>query len=224
VLRATKGAIRLRERVRMKQALLYTRLRHLALALGDRLTTRGLVECRDDVFFLTIDEALGLATGDTLLPAATHSIVAARKCEHATCADLQPPDHFTLERGEQWAPPRTATFVPSMSAGERMYGSGACGGSATGKAAVALNVEDVDQIGEGQILVTRQTDPGWAAVFFLVKGLIVERGGMLSHGAIIAREYGVPAVIGVADATRIIRNGDIVRVDGDLGVVERCDA
>jgi len=67
--------------------------------------------------------------------------------------------------------------------------------------------------------VTRQTDPGWAAVFFLTRGLVIERGGMLSHGAIIAREYGIPAVVGVPDATRLIRDGDLLRVDGDHGTV-----
>ena len=68
--------------------------------------------------------------------------------------------------------------------------------------------------------VRRQTDPGWAAVFFLTGGLVIERGGMLSHGAIIAREYGIPAVIGVPDATRLIGNGDRLRVDGDHGIVQ----
>jgi rifampicin phosphotransferase len=68
--------------------------------------------------------------------------------------------------------------------------------------------------------VTRQTDPGWASVFFLVRGLVIERGGMLSHGAIIAREYGIPAVVGVADVTKLIGTGDKISVDGNHGVVE----
>jgi phosphohistidine swiveling domain-containing protein len=223
VLRATQGAIRLRERARMKQALLYTRLRHVALALGDRLAARGIIERREDVFFLTTDEAIALATGGTPLPGATAAIVAARKRDHAACAGLLPPDEFTLDHGMQWTP---ATIVPPaalVKAADRMQGSGACGGSALGRATVALDVQDAHRIAAGGILVTRQTDPGWAAVFFLIKGLVVERGGMLSHGAIIAREYGIPAVVGVTDATRIIRDGDVVRVDGDLGVVERCD-
>jgi pyruvate,water dikinase len=71
------------------------------------------------------------------------------------------------------------------------------------------------------VLVTRQTDPGWAAVFFMIKGLVIERGGMLSHGAIIAREYGIPAVVGVRDATRLIKDGQLLQVCGDTGRVER---
>jgi pyruvate,water dikinase len=107
-----------------------------------------------------------------------------------------------------------------VDARDRLQGVSACGGASQGTAHV---IEDVAQIGAfraGEILVTRQTDPGWAAVFFMVKGLVIERGGMLSHGAIIAREYGIPAVVGVEDATRRIRTGDQVRVDGDQGVVE----
>ena len=86
-----------------------------------------------------------------------------------------------------------------------------------------LDVTEADRVRTGDILVTRQTDPGWAVVFFLIKGLVIERGGMLSHGAIIAREYGIPAVVGAREATRRIQVGDRLRVDGDRGIVELCD-
>jgi pyruvate,water dikinase len=68
------------------------------------------------------------------------------------------------------------------------------------------------------VLVTRQTDPGWGPVFCLISGLVIERGGMLSHGAIIAREFGLPCVVGVKDATRRIPHGAHVTIDGDLGI------
>ena len=70
------------------------------------------------------------------------------------------------------------------------------------------------------MLVTRQTDPGWALVFFLIKGLVMERGGMLSHGAILAREYGIPTVVGVTDATQRIAQRQTLSVNGDRGVVQ----
>jgi pyruvate,water dikinase len=215
VLAATQGAIRLRERARMKQALLYTRLRHVALALGERLVDARSLERRDDVFYLTIDEAIALAEGRSTDLAAT---IVARRAELAACAALQPPDVLALAPGEAWAP--GAAPLPPGERGAALTGSGACGGSAVGRAAVVLDATEAGTLPAGTILVTRQTDPGWAAVFFLVRGLVVERGGMLSHGAIIAREYGVPAVVGVRDATRLIRDGDEVRVDGDAGRVE----
>jgi pyruvate,water dikinase len=92
-----------------------------------------------------------------------------------------------------------------------------------GTAAVALDVQDADRLEPGRILVTRQTDPGWASVFFLVKGLVVERGGMLSHGAIIAREFGIPCVVGVKNAMERIRSGATIDVNGDSGVVHVVD-
>jgi pyruvate,water dikinase len=217
VLAATQGAIRLRERARMKQALLYTRLRHVALALGDRVASEGVLERRGDVFHLTIDEAIALGEERSVAGVAA---IAARRAELAACELLQPPDLLTLAPGEAWVPSSTASPVAGGERGAPLRGSGACGGSAVGRAAVVLDVTQADALSAGTILVTRQTDPGWAAVFFLVQGLVVERGGMLSHGAIIAREYGIPAVVGVRDATRLIRNGDELRVDGDAGLVE----
>ena len=73
---------------------------------------------------------------------------------------------------------------------------------------------------DGDILVTRQTDPGWGPVFLLIKGLVMERGGMLSHGAILAREYGIPTVVAVRDATRRISPRQTLCVNGDRGVVQ----
>jgi pyruvate,water dikinase len=104
-----------------------------------------------------------------------------------------------------------------------MRGVGACGGRAAGPAAVLADVAEIGRLRGGEVLVTRQTDPGWGPAFFLVRGLVLERGGMLSHGAILAREYGIPTVVGVAEATRRIAAGQTVSVNGDRGVVELLD-
>jgi phosphohistidine swiveling domain-containing protein len=219
LLGATQGAIKLRERARMKQALLYTRLRHIALHLGDHLVARGVICQRDDIFLLTTAEVLDLFAGHPIADLGT--LIDARRDGLQNAMSQAPPDHLVLRRGEAWAP--SATEHPGSEGTHHapsLTGSGACGGFAAGRAAVVLDVANADRVEAGQILVTRQTDPGWATVFFLVHGLVIERGGMLSHGAIIAREYGIPAVVGVTDATRLIRDGDTVRVDGDRGLVE----
>jgi len=93
----------------------------------------------------------------------------------------------------------------------------------TARATVLADVSESGRLAAGDILITRQTDPGWAPIFFLVKGLVMERGGMLSHGAIIAREYGIPTVVGVHDATTKIPSGRTVTVDGDAGSVRLMD-
>ena len=89
----------------------------------------------------------------------------------------------------------------------------------TASAAILLDVTESHRLRSGDILVTRQTDPGWGPIFPLISGLVIERGGMLSHGAIIAREFGIPSVVGVKDATSLIRHGSSITVDGDRGLV-----
>jgi phosphohistidine swiveling domain-containing protein len=220
LLRATQGAIKLRERARMKQALLYTRLRHVALAIGDRLVQRGLFSDRADVFFLTTTEVDDLLADAVLDGESAAARVATRRAEFERFRTQTPPDCLALAPGEQWSAAAGENPATGVQTGDYLRGNSACGGVATGTAAVVLDVAEADRLEAGQILVTRQTDPGWAAVFFLTSGLVIERGGMLSHGAIIAREYGIPAVVGVPDATRLIGNGDKLRVDGDHGIVQ----
>jgi pyruvate,water dikinase len=220
VVRAAQGAIRLRERARMKQALLYTRLRHVALALGDALVARGTLSQRDDVLFLGIEEAIALAEETDAGSANAGQRVRQRRSELEASLAVNPPDSFILAEGQTWQAGFAATVQAESACTHGLVGTGACGGRACGHAAVVLDVAEIDRIHADQILVTRQTDPGWAAVFFMIKGLVIERGGLLSHGAIIAREYGIPAVVGVRDATRLIGEGQAVCVDGDQGRVD----
>lgn len=218
LLSATQGAIALRERARFKQALLYTRLRHIALELGKHMQTRGHLQEVEDIFFLSVDEVLALVAGGSLYPESCAATIASRRDNYTAVHAWQAPDSFSLPHGAHWTPALQTTPEISDDSGQ-LRGTSACGGSITGRAVVALDVADAAQIQAGDILVTRQTDPGWAAVFFLIKGLVIERGGMLSHGAIIAREYGIPAVVGVPQATKLIANGQQITVDGDQGAV-----
>lgn len=219
VLRLAQGSIRLRERARMKQALLYTRLRHVALAMGRSWVARGLLSEPEDVLYLSMEEAIALGEGTDKRPGDARRRVAERRAEVAGYMAWNPPDSFVLPEGETWREGRMAEPQPAAAVAEKLAGIGACSGHARGHAAVVLDVSEIDRIREDQVLVTRQTDPGWAAAFFMIKGLVIERGGLLSHGAIIAREYGIPAVVGVRDATRLIADGDLVCVDGDHGEV-----
>ena len=92
-------------------------------------------------------------------------------------------------------------------------------GTVEGRARVILDMADAE-VEPGDILVTAFTDPSWSPLFVAVKGLVTEVGGLMTHGAVIAREYGLPAVVGVADATRLIRDGQRIRVHGTEGYVE----
>jgi pyruvate,water dikinase len=218
----THAAIRFRERARLKQALLYSRCRRIALALGTELSRRGTIATRDDVFFLTAPELLELARGGALLPGSVRETIGVRRVEHARLSAVTPPDAFTLERGEYFDPRKHAR-KEAVNAGDDLTGIAACSGRATGRATVLASVTESDRLAKGDILVTKQTDPGWGPVFFMISGLVIERGGMLSHGAIIAREFGIPCVVGVRNAMERIPSGATITVDGDRGAVHVAD-
>lgn len=223
LLTATQGAIRLRERARMQQARLYVCLRHIALACGHRLVASGQLDDPDDVFQLSIDELQDLLAGHAMFPYTVRALIQQRRQAHVQLARMTPPDNFMLAESAYlpWTTTTNAsTTAVAGASNTQLRGTGACGGYITATAAVLADATEVAHMREGDIVVTRQTDPGWACVFFLARGLVVERGGMLSHGAIIAREFGIPAVVGVSGATTRIRNGDGLSVDGDRGVVE----
>jgi pyruvate,water dikinase len=219
----TQRAIGWRERARLKQALLYSRCRRIVLAIGDRLVEAGVFKQPEDVFYLTVQELDALLSGQSMFPGHTAALVALRRTAHAQLSRQQPPDTFSLATGSYWSPTYGSADrkdVPLSSNGSCLHGCGVCGGVATAPAGVLESSTELHRLSAGDILVTRQTDPGWGPVFPLIQGLIMERGGMLSHGAILAREYGLPTVVGIPDATRRMTSGQVVTVNGDLGLVQ----
>jgi phosphohistidine swiveling domain-containing protein len=217
----TQRAVVYRERVRLKQALLYTRCRAIALVIGDEFVRRSVMAHRDDVFMLTVQEVGDLAAGRSMFPYHVADLIALRRRDHERLAAMRPPDTVRLPEGCYLRPEvhADATGVESTEPDDStiLVGISACGGSTTAPAAVLSDIREAHQLRRGDVLVTRQTDPGWAPVFCLISGLVIERGGMLSHGAIIAREFGLPCVVGIKDATRRIDHGALVTVDGDRG-------
>jgi phosphohistidine swiveling domain-containing protein len=229
LLRSTQHSILLRERARLKQALLYSRLRRVVLALGERFSGSGLFERADDVFYLTVEELDDLASGSEMFPHHVAALIALRRQAHAELGAMTPADAFTWREGEYlpmsaaraWTerPDAAPSTRGTGAADDVLTGLGVCGGTASARAAVLSDVTQSHLLRRGDVLVTRQTDPGWGAVFPLISGLVMERGGMLSHGAIIAREFGIPSVVGIVNATTAVHHGDRVHVDGDLGTL-----
>jgi rifampicin phosphotransferase len=215
----TQGAIALRERARLKQALLYHCCRRIALAIGERL---GDSFARpEDLFFLTHQELAALLAGTFMFPYHVRELVALRRKAHDELTHMRPPDDFAAPQGAYLAPgPMTEPDRSRPIDKDALTGIGACGGQATGRATILHEVREAERLTRGDVLIARQTDPAWAPIFFLIKGLVLERGGMLSHGAILAREYGIPTVVGVARVTERLRSGQLVQVDGDRGSVE----
>ena len=187
--------------------------RDLLLEVARRLVERGLLEKPDDYFFLSIPEIEKLSTGQ-LDQAWVREQVAVRRRELAANMRIDPP---LIVRSDGKAVMRPAP------AGQVMKGAGASPGVVRGPARVLFDPTDGARLHTGEILVAKFTDPSWTPLFLTAAGLIMEVGGIVSHGAIVAREYGIPAVVGVKGATRILRQGERVEVNGSTGEVIRIE-
>ena len=135
-----------------------------------------------------------------------------RKKEYKFFKTFQPPSHFKVVNGK-WP----SFFDPKDD--QSNSGIGASKGKVTGKA-VVLEEFSIPEKGSFDVLITRRTDPGWTSLMALSKGIVVEHGGILSHASIVARELGIPAVIGIKNACKKFKTGDTIFVDGDKGIVE----
>jgi pyruvate,water dikinase len=187
--------------------------RDLLLEVARRLVERGLLEKPDDYFFLSIPEIEKLATGQLDKHWVDEQVVI-RRHELAANMRIDPP---LIVRSDGKPVMRAAP------AGELMKGAGASPGVVRGPARVLFDPTDGARLHTGEILVAKFTDPSWTPLFLTAAGLIMEVGGIVSHGAIVAREYGIPAVVGVRDATRILRQGEMVEVNGTTGEVVRVE-
>jgi rifampicin phosphotransferase len=217
-------AIAAREQVRLCQGLLYGELRQAALAVGRGLVERGRLELPDDVFQLDAGEVERLLHGRFLYPETIPALVRARREAAARASeDTRPlPSFFVVGEGATYEDGIEEPNGLAASQGQHKWrGVGVSPGRATGNVRIILDpVAQAGQLRPGEVLVTRATDPGWTPLFLVAAAAVVERGGMLSHAAIVAREVGIPVVVDVALATRALRDGERVRVDGETGLVE----
>ncbi len=187
------------------------------LALGQKWVEQGWLTQPADIFWLTLAEIERtlMLEGDTGIGLA--SLVQARKETYQTYAETKMP--FSLSEGQ----------IPSLQLGvglvtettsDVLVGLPISPGQARGTVLVLRHPDEFEQVADDIILVTPSTDPAWLPLLHLASGLIVEMGGLLSHGSVIAREYGLPAVANIVNATQIFQTGDSVLVDGSTGVVQ----
>jgi len=189
-------------------------MRELFLLIGDRLVAEGLLKNRKEVFFATKDEIGVYVKGKGDFP--TSEGVQSRKrefqqlqSEHELAPHLAYPAFLVGNRPLDTSEGREQVLV----------GRPVSPGRKRGPVKVVDTPRQFGKVQAGDILVTRSTDPGWTPIFGLLGGLIMESGGQLSHGAVVAREYGLPAVAGIAGATRLLHDGQVVLVDGLAGTV-----
>lgn len=209
-----KARVRDRENLRFERTRLFGRVRRIFRALGERLVEDGSLADPRDIFYLTVQEAVAAAE-DATGRASLRQNAAKRRTQDAESAGRpDPPERIESGKGARAARPRDEVED------EIRTGLACCAGVATARVRVISDPRE-EALAPGEIVVARSTDPGWIAVFANASGIIAERGSLLSHSAIVARELGVPCVVGLAGATRWLKTGDLVRLDGGEGVVER---
>ncbi|MCX6648006.1 MAG: PEP-utilizing enzyme [Candidatus Bathyarchaeota archaeon] len=185
-----------------------TMTRRLHLALGARLVEKGMLGQPSDIFFLTKGEIRGIAGGET--PEGVRATVASRRAEFLKYENATPPKFLQGDREFNDPPPADADHFRGIPASQ---------GVLTAPVRVLGSIEDIWQVQAGEILVVPRTDPGWTPVFSKIGGLITETGGILSHGAVVSREYGIPAVTNIHEACRVFKTGQRVTIDGVKGEV-----
>lgn len=200
-------------------------VRILLAEIGRRLRRRAVIREPDDVFYLTLDEAIGGLKGENT-DGFQDPVSQRRALRDEQMRVIPPPYVGTLPTdGVIPGPPEfQAMFGPGPDADSEaepsvLRGIGGSAGAATGTAKVVRSPQEFGKIQPGDILVCTSTSPTWTPMFGSVGALVSDSGGVLSHTAIVAREYGLPAVVGVHGATSVITDGQVVTVDGDNGIV-----
>jgi len=189
--------------------------RRALLETGRRMVERKLIESVDDIFFFEERELRKYLRNAERSPRVL-KMIDERKREREENERIMPPHVMMGDVGYD------ETVVDLETNSEGMKGLGVSAGLAKGKARVILHTED-GVVEPGEILVAPFTDPGWTPYFIPASGIVMDMGGLLSHGSIIAREYGIPAVVNITGATKNIKTGQMILVDGNKGVVKILD-
>ncbi|KMP16532.1 MULTISPECIES: phosphoenolpyruvate synthase [Bacillus cereus group] len=177
---------------------------------AEQLVQSGVIHEVDDIYYLTFEELHEVVRTKKL----NYELIHKQKNDYKLYEKLTPPRIMTSD-GEIITGKYKRENLPA----DAIAGLPVSSGVVEGRARVILNMEEAN-LEEGDILVTAFTDPGWTPLFVSIKGLVTEVGGLMTHGAVIAREYGLPAVVGVENATKLIKDGQRIRVHGTEGYIE----
>ncbi len=223
VLRNARRRVRDRENLRFERTRLFGRVRRIFLEVGRRFLAEGVLDDPRDIFFLDLDEILSYTEGAAACQD-LRGLADVRRREFERYAKLEAP----ADRFETFGAPYIANRYEKQAAGRTgddesaeangLRGIGCCPGVVRGRARVIRDPRGAE-LQQGEILVAERTDPGWIMLFPAAAGILVERGSLLSHSAIVAREMGIPAIVSIAGITTRIESGNWIEMDGARGTV-----
>jgi pyruvate,water dikinase len=211
-LRRTQKLTRDRENWKNEAVRFLAVFRCVFLELGERLRQKGVLATREDIFFLELSEVEPVVQGRADVD--VQQRIAQRRAEYEWNKAQTPPP---VVAGRYDPQKHAASRIDTTA--QVLKGIAVSPGIVTGKARVITHPDNGQRVEPGEILVAPVTNPAWTPYFLPAAGVVMDMGGVLSHGAIIAREYGLPAVVNVGPASRLIQTGQTIRVDGDRGTV-----
>ena len=226
VLRNARMGVRNRENMRFARTRIYGILRSMLRSIGRHLAEEGLLDDCEDVFYLTIDEVWDFIKG-TAVSTDLRGLAGLRRAEYGGYRDesMRPPDNRFVTYGMAYHGNRYRNDADSSSSmvNGQLTGVACCPGTVSGRVQVVRDPLGRDGF-QGDILVAERTDPGWVPLYPAYSGILIERGSVLSHSAIVAREMGIPTIVGIVGLTDTLRSGQLVRMDGGTGTVELIDS
>lgn len=219
-----RKSVRNRENTRFARTRIYGVIRHIFREMGAQLTQLGVLASPQDIFYLELPEIYGIYNG-TLTATNLQKIVELRKKEYRRFEENEPKIRFQTRGPVYWKNDYIERpELPQLEEGAEydLSGIACCPGVVESSIRIIHSVEDNLNL-DGEILVARRTDPGWVPIFPSISGLLVERGSMLSHSAIVAREMGIPTVVGINGLLHTLKDGMRVRMDGKTGTIKILD-
>ncbi|KPA16320.1 pyruvate, water dikinase, partial [Candidatus Magnetomorum sp. HK-1] len=225
VLRNARKAIKNRETLRFMRTKIFGIMRSMINAIGRNFTNDGLILHPKDIFFLHFDEIIQLVEGRFLSPNNVKEIIDIRKKAQEKYEEKEPGERMYFY-GDIYK----KDFVEILTdynlneedcdLGENAYKGVPCSpGEVEGIAKIVLSPQDANL--NGEIMITKRTDPGWVPLFPSVSGIVIERGSVLSHSAVVAREMGIPTIVGLRGITDKIKDNDTVQVNGATGIIRK---
>jgi pyruvate,water dikinase len=222
-LKHARKAVMNRENTRFCRTRIYGVVRSMFYAIGEDFTKSNIIDKKEDIFFLSFQELKGAFEGtNTIIN--LRAVIDVRKKEYEGYKDIEPASRFTTRGPVYWHNQHTekeevVVFDESTLLPNQMRGIPCSPGEIIGIVKVIMGPED-DMVLNGEILVTDRTDPGWIPLYPSVSALLVERGGLLSHSAIVAREMGLPTIVGIKGLTKKLKSGMKIKMNGESGIIE----
>ncbi len=216
ILKNARLRVKNRENLRFERTRLFGLVREIFLELGKIFAYENIIENKRDIFYLTKEEIFNYVRG-TSVDIDFKTLINNRKEEFGNFETKHPADRFSTYGIVYTANDYTSKETSSNVNGD-LSGIGACAGVVRAKVKIVHSVAESEGL-EGCIMVAERTDPGWVPLFPISKGILVERGSILSHSAIVAREMGIPAIVGINNLLSTLKDGDEIEMDGSTGQI-----